>query len=215
MKIIEIPAAKSAYLSEYYPDRSFPAGGSDHILFAGRYQQDRDRYRALLQFDLAEYPEIMTQQPALKAAYLQILVCRNEVPAGLARMRLHRVQIPWDENQTTWDCAPITEEYADYEFFMPSAWLGLIHVDITGLVRVWAEGLQPDYGLMVCGEERFNSLLAFPGSQFPNTRERPLLLICICEPHEAAEVSLPVLPGLLAKTLRKKEGINFIKCTVV
>jgi len=107
-------------------------------------------YRTLLQFDLSALPASVVIQSAELELYLQSFGSVDVVEA-------HRLVSDWSENGVTWDTHDGTNSWisagGDYDPAIAASFLvdgtGPKTANIKELVQAWADGSQPNYGLIL------------------------------------------------------------------
>lgn len=156
---ITILATKAVHISEYYRDRNpIP---EDRNLYISRFIGVGDVYRSLIGFDLPNLPGLIPSGAAIGNAYLQLMLCRNDLQSGTITASLWRCREEWDLTTVTWNSQPATVDIPDMTFTIPSVWTGLITLNVTGLVRDWLSGAHPNYGFMLRGDEANDRVVGF------------------------------------------------------
>lgn len=175
MPVLTVPAAIDAFVSEYYPNKNFVF--ADHeALFFGRFAKPGDTFRSLLKFDIAE---LSSYYPALdiKSAYLQVYICRNDIPSGTVEAEIYRLTNEWSHTLLTWNSQPFAHPNPEQSFFVPAQWDGLMMVELTSMVKGWFNGDWPNYGLMIKGNEDQDSIVGIGSSHYDDPTARPQLKI--------------------------------------
>ncbi|MEN6328244.1 MAG: DNRLRE domain-containing protein [Syntrophomonas sp.] len=176
MPVLTLPAATDAFVSEYYPNKNFTLSDADNdALFWGRFKQPGDAFRSLLKFDIDE----LGNNPALnlKSAYLQLHVCRNEIPSGTIETEIYRLVNAWNPAWLTWNSQPFANHFPDQSFVIPAQWEGMMMVELSLTVRGWLNGDFPNYGLMIKGNENQDSIVGIGSSHYDDPAARPQLKI--------------------------------------
>ncbi|KUG03529.1 hypothetical protein ASZ90_019091 [hydrocarbon metagenome] len=159
MTIRTITPLRDAYISEFYPNQNF--GGSS-FLYISQYRQIGDDYRSLLQFSLGSIPA----GRRIVSARLQLTVYRNEIPSGrIIRASLRRALQSWRESTVTWNNQPSTRFISSFRISSARRPGSTITIDVTALVRRWYSGQTSNLGIMLRGNEVFNSLVGFYSSE--------------------------------------------------
>ncbi len=169
MKLLPI---KDLCISEYFPSKNY-SSPVDSSLFTGRYRQDNDKYRSLLQFDL----NILENCQQINKAYLQLSITRNESTARITHLGIYRLLGGWEESLITWDTMIPMAPVPEHVFLIPASWLGLLVLDVTGLVCNWLKHNYLNYGFILIGEEYHNSLVAFSSRREENPKFWPALIL--------------------------------------
>lgn len=175
MPVLTIPAAIDAFISEYYSNKNFVF--SDHeALFFGRFAKPGDAFRSLLKFDIAE---LSSDHPGLNiiSAYLQVYICRNDIPSGTVEAEIYRLTNAWNHTLLTWNSQPFAHHSPEQSFFIPAQWDGLMMVELTSMVKGWLNGDWPNYGLMIKGHESQDSIVGIGSSHYDDPAARPQLKI--------------------------------------
>lgn len=163
---------KDLCISEYFPDKNY-SSPVDSSLFMGRYRQDNDKYRSLLQFDL----NIFGHRQQIDKAYLQLNITRNESTGTITHLGIYRLLGGWEESSITWNTMIPMAPVPEHGFVIPAGWLGLLLLDITGLVCNWMKHNYLNYGFILIGEEYHNSLVAFSSRREKNPKFWPALIL--------------------------------------
>lgn len=163
---------KNVCISQYYPATNYSTS-TDTSLFISRYQQPGDSYRSLLYFDL----DIIKSSKEIQRAYLQLNIIRNEIQSGNINLDIYRLSHQWDNNIVTWDKMLPLASAPEYRFVIPAAWVGLIIFDITRLICNWVDHIYMNHGLILVGEEKLNSLVAFHSLRYADSSCWPQLII--------------------------------------
>ncbi|NLO22205.1 MAG: DNRLRE domain-containing protein [Syntrophomonadaceae bacterium] len=162
---------KDLCISEYFPSKNY-SSQVDSSLFMGRYRQDNDKYRTLLQFDL---DKLGTQE--IQKAYLQLNITRNESAVRIINLGIYRILDGWDASLITWDTMIPFSPVPEHRFVIPAGWQGLLLLDISVLVHNCLNHNYVNHGFILIGEEYYNSLLAFSSRREENPDSWPRLII--------------------------------------
>ncbi|MGI6549182.1 MAG: DNRLRE domain-containing protein [Syntrophomonadales bacterium] len=148
---INVPATKAVHISQYYGNKNpIP---EDRNLYISRFKAAGDNYRSLVSFDLRNMPALLTPGTAVASAYLQLLATRNDIQIGSINASLWRCREDWDHSTVTWNTQPATVEIPDLTFTIPAGWTGMLSVDVTALVKDWLNGVYPNHGFLLQGDE--------------------------------------------------------------
>ncbi|MEN6351772.1 MAG: DNRLRE domain-containing protein [Syntrophomonas sp.] len=175
MATIVFTPSQDAYISQYYAGQNF---GSSPYLYVSRYKAIGDIYRSLIKFDLCSL--LCNQIPpnsCIEWACLELPVYRNEIPSGDICLKVFRVLQAWDEGTATWNTQPFAADSPDGTEEVPANFFGTVHVNITDLVRGWYDGYIVNNGILLRGEEDFNSLLGFFSKEFYDSSKWPRLVV--------------------------------------
>ncbi|MDD3269036.1 MAG: DNRLRE domain-containing protein [Syntrophomonadaceae bacterium] len=181
MPVLTVPAAIDAFVSEYYPNKNFVLSDTDNdTLFLGRFTKPGDVFRSLLKFDLGE----LSNNPAFNmiSAYLQLHICRNEVPSGTIEVKLYRLVNTWNPAWLTWNSQPFAYHNPDQSFIIPAQWEGMMMVEVSSTVKGWLNGDFVNYGLLIKGNEEQNSIVGIRSSNYNDPAAHPQLKILFESP---------------------------------
>lgn len=142
-------------------------------LYISRYQNPGDAFRSLLEFDLSMLP----MGKVYKTAYLQLYIYRNQIPRGTIMANIYPLAEPWNENSLCWNNRPQAAEKPIQSIVIPAAWTGFILFDISILTRSWLEKSINNYGCMITGDEKNDSLVAFASRAYPQRDKHPQMLL--------------------------------------
>lgn len=137
-----------AYIASNYPDDNF--GGADG-LFLGYSQGGLDygAERILLRFDgLDALPDDITIQEAELRLYLSYSNPDEDTPMDTV---LRRLASSWGEDSITWNSEPVWGGVRASPSIGDSP--GWYAWDITDLVAGWMQGIYPNYGVEIIGDE--------------------------------------------------------------
>lgn len=175
-----------ARIAERWPDKNY---GSVKATFAGSV--GNASRQTLLRFDLSSLPEDVRVTRATVSLHVS-------VPGGPG-VTAHRVMAPWNEHEVTW--SSFAQSYDSEPFTqIPTSDNEPITVsfDITDLAQAWAEGAQPNHGILL---RQDNANTAYATSEAEDPSDRPRLLICYRQPDEAKPDQARKLPLGQALTL--------------
>lgn len=172
--------SEDAYIAEFYPHTNF---GNAQYLYVSQYDCQtqvcpcNDDYRSLLKFDLCSLGcNYIPPNSEICYAYLELCIYRNEVPAPI-EVCLYNVLAPWDEGSVTWCNQPPI-------FYCPETCTtvcpgdsGPLCFDVCELVKGWYSGCLVNNGIMLIGNELFNSLVGFYSREYPNSMLWPKLVV--------------------------------------
>ncbi len=201
---ISLMPRQNVYISEWYPNHNF---SNSTALFLGRYQQEGDSYRSLIEFDLNEIP----LNCRVKNATLELCVSRNELEIS-SNISIYQVLSAWQEKRASWHSSPRIKDTPVSNFILNEGFNDKVYLDLTELIKSWHEGLIPNYGMIIKGKEQFNNLVAFHSTRFhdkkqwpalyinyeskkSNISEREELLIPKYPPYAPLDVSSPIILG--------------------
>lgn len=176
MTMVTLRPSLSTYISSWYPEQNF---SSSNALFAGRFRQEGDVYRSLLQFNLDNIPLVA----AILSAQLNLYMHSNEVGIGGAYIRVQRLLNRWSQGTVNWINQPHTcpggfdRIWDGAVYIAQSTSNGSLSIEVNDLVRGWIDGSIPNYGLQVAGNETQNSLVGFWGPNYTFSYASPSLTI--------------------------------------
>lgn len=176
MTAITLRPSLSTYISSWYPEQNF---SSSNALFAGRFMQEGDIYRSLLQFNLDNIPLVA----AIHNAWLNVNMYNNQVGMGGAHIRVQRLFNRWSQGVVNWINQPSTSPggfdrvWDGSVYIAPSASNGSISIELGDLVRGWVDGSVPNYGVQLAGNELENSLFRFWSPNYTFSYAGPRLTI--------------------------------------
>lgn len=171
-----IKAGQVTYISEYYGNQNFTTPTQD-VVFIGRFRGKGDIYRSLLHFEIDMLRDSQSLIEQGTPVYLRLFIARNEVAKGAVQAGIFPILSAWDPQSVSWDTQPDLLQYPDVSIIIPEKWVGLILVNINGLVNKWLKGSLPNQGLMIKGNEETNSLISFRGDVSTGMRSAPVLLL--------------------------------------
>lgn len=108
--------------------------------------------RGLLWFDTSGVPVDLDFSKVELYLYLGDVCYLNTLLGSTRTLTLYRVAAPWLEDSVTWANAPATAESVaavDITLISYDETINYYSFDITGMVRNWLNGSQPNYGLML------------------------------------------------------------------
>ncbi|MDD3853483.1 MAG: DNRLRE domain-containing protein [Syntrophomonadaceae bacterium] len=172
--------SQDAYIAEFYPDINF---GNVPYLYVSQYNCPTqlcpcpDDYRSLLKFDLCSLGcNYIPPNSEICYAYLELSIYRNEVPSEI-EVCLHKVLAPWEELSVNWSNQPPIFPEPEYCSTVSSGYFDKLYFDVCSLVRGWYSGCCANNGIMLIGNEEFNSLVGFYSQEFPNSLLWPKLVV--------------------------------------
>lgn len=172
--------SQDAYIAEFYPHTNF---GEAPYLYVSQYDCPTqicpctDDYRSLLQFDLCSLGcNYIPPNSEIIYAYLELSIYRNEVPGDI-EVCLYNVLAPWEEDSVTWCNQPPIFLCPEYCSTVCPGNFDKLYFDVCSLVKGWYSGCCPNNGIMLIGNEIFNSLVGFYSSEFPNSMLWPKLVV--------------------------------------
>ncbi|MGE5391565.1 MAG: DNRLRE domain-containing protein [Deltaproteobacteria bacterium] len=163
-----------AYIAQWYPASNF---GIVPYLYIGRYKQNGDVYRSLLEFNLGNVgSNAILPGSVIKNAYLNLRIYRNEILNGSTiNINAYRVLQNWSETGVTWNNQPICSSTPDGAALISSGVSGIIKIDLSSLIQEWFQGETVNRGIIIRGDEGANSLVGFFAREYPNTSFWPQL----------------------------------------
>jgi len=142
--------------------------------------QAGDSMRAAVWFDLTSLPP----GSSILKATLTFTVLTPDTSG--APVGVHRLTDTWDENSTWSDTG------ADWApgavAWLPPMTIGPVEVDITQLVREWADGTYPNHGVMLLASAA-GSLTTVASREMAATRQSPTLLVQTADPPTGMRVA--------------------------
>lgn len=176
MTVITLRPSQSTYISSWYPEQNF---FSSTALFAGRFMQEGDIYRSLLQFNLDNIPRIST----IDSAQLNLHMNDNHLGSGGAFIRVQCLFNSWSQETANWINQPGTNPTGINRVWDGSVYIshyvsnGFVSIDLSDLVRKWVNGSIPNYGLQLAGNELENSLFRFWSPNYNYSYAGPSLTV--------------------------------------
>lgn len=175
MNRVIIPLTRGLYISQYYERQNF---AGREVLFAGRFKGKGDIYRSLVFFDIDYINEIISPGNIIKSAYLKFYIVRNDLANGQKiKLRLYPIDKEWTENEVKWNNQPLFDEKEETFKIIEADFTGNVSLVLTKWTREWYEKKRLNYGIMICGEEENDGLIALGGIRFPEVQQRPVLII--------------------------------------
>jgi hypothetical protein len=116
---------------------------------------------SLVWFNLASIPAGATVQDATLELFLS---GSYDYPGHNLRITPYRISSPWSADSVTWNTQPSFAEAYTSTWVMHGSgvWCPF---DVTDLVRQWAEGTYPNYGLTLVGPAGYDGWRAFAASE--------------------------------------------------
>lgn len=187
--VLQIWVSKDTYISSAYPNTSYGGLTTTKI---GYEAGGAEAARILLQFDLSPIPTNATINSAQFQYYLAESRPASDSPMGF---RAQFMNAPWNEYSVTWNNANYLGGTSLPLGEVPST-IGWHSSDGTAAVQAWHSGVQPNYGVLITGDEgpsRNRSRLFYSREQ---SAFSPLLVVdytisCDTRPPVAAVKSLP------------------------
>ena len=127
---------------------------------------DGEIVRGLVRFDLSGLPPDAQINSATLRLYL---IASWDYPNCSRTITTHRIGSDWAEMTVTWNNKPSCLEAYGSNSVQEGAW-GWYDFDVTALVQAWANGSQPNYGIMIRGPEHSGPDSSWRGF---STREGP------------------------------------------
>ena len=144
--IIQIPVAKDSYISSARPSTNFGTLTTTKI----GYEADGDgAMRILLQFNLNSIPDNVRINSAQFQYYLLDSRPTFDAPMGF---KAQFMKAPWGEYTVTWNNASYLGGSALTIGEVPSS-VGWHVSEATAAVQTWYSGEQPNYGVLITGDE--------------------------------------------------------------
>ena len=187
--IVQIAVSKDTYIASNRPNTNFGALTTTKI----GYEAGGDgAMRILLQFDLSSIPDNATINSATFQYYLVQSRPPSDTPMGF---QAQFMKAPWGEYTVTWNNASYLGGAALPIGQVPST-VGWHLSDGTAAVQAWHSGAQPNYGVLITGDEgpeRNRSRVFYSREQVAFS---PLLIVdytvsCDTRPPVAVVKSLP------------------------
>ncbi len=177
MPVLAVPTVIDAFVSEYYPNKNFTLPDTDNnTLFFGRFKQPGDAFRSLLKFDIGKLNNNY-QSFNIKSAYLQLHICRNEIPSGTIEVEIYRLVNAWGPTLLSWNSQPFAKHFPYQSFVIPAQWEGMMMIELSSMVRGWLNRDFPNYGLMIKGNENQDSVVGIRSSNYYDPAAHPQLKI--------------------------------------
>lgn len=148
----------SADVSPYSFIQLLPRGAS-HTMYAYHLGVWEDGYthdhETFLRYELPE-DLLLSEETVVQASLIMVYAFSfshwpdelppDEVPVTL---EVREVLAPWVEAQLTWANQPAAGPPVDVVAGIPYDAYGPVELDVTGLVRAWAEGQRPNHGFKI------------------------------------------------------------------
>jgi hypothetical protein len=148
-------------IAQAWPDRKY---GDQEVAFAGTI--GGSARQVLLGVDLSALPS--------DAKITRATVELHERTSGVAGLTMHRVLASWGEDATWSSFAGAFDLLA----LTTVSWSGgddVVVFDATSLVRAWASGEAPNYGILL---EQLNGTTSIATSEAPLLSDRPKVEVC-------------------------------------
>jgi uncharacterized repeat protein (TIGR01451 family) len=182
-----------AFVAQGYPGTNY---GNTWDMWAGYGKKacfgtskDPKINRSLIQFDLSSIPSGTSISEA--KLYLYVMAWCRGTSSSPRKVTVYRVKANWSESSVNWNNKPgYGEAYGStsVSFLQTGKWYTF---DVTGLVRKWVKGTEPNRGLMVRAPEGSGSDFAWFGfytSETSGTSYDPYLKITYTGTSAAEEV---------------------------
>lgn len=151
-----------AYISAVSPDTN---AGNSTLLYSGLVGSGIRQ--SLLRFDLSALPANAVVDSAVLAVYF--------TTSKVQIVRVHQATAAWQETAVTWNT--FGGSYFDAtEGYLVSLGTGFHAVDLTHLVRQWANGSAANYGVLL--EQHSTAYDSYKSSEYSTAVYRPLLQVC-------------------------------------
>jgi hypothetical protein len=161
------------YLWEVYPTRGNFSSSTFHTGLMTHRRLGPGETRALLRFDLGMLPPDALVQSAT-------LGLDQRSPGSGETVNIFRVTQPWSEGGPTW--GSFANRYDSAVVWASFTSLGgLRTADLTALVAAWADGSQPNYGVMLINSPA-QALDYYISSEYGTLARRPWLEVCYVTP---------------------------------
>lgn len=141
-----IYVSEDSYISSGYPNANF---GSASDLNLGWDNVGPNAMRMLIKFDVSAIPHNAVIHSARLSIYQYIVVPIND---GNMDFKAQYMRQDWSEGGVTWNNANyLGGDQLPFGSIPPI--FGYITGDATNLVKSWVSGQQPNYGLLITGDE--------------------------------------------------------------
>ena len=139
--------------------------GNSTLLYSGLVGSGEKQ--SLLRFDLSALPENAVVDSAVLAVYF--------TTSKVQIVRMHQATATWQETAVTWNT--FGGSYLDAtEGYLVSLGTGFHAVDLTRLVRQWANGSAANYGVLL--EQNSTAYDSYKSSEYSTASYRPRLQVC-------------------------------------
>ena len=139
--------------------------GNSTLLYSGLVGSGEKQ--SLLRFDLSALPENAVVDSAVLAVYF--------TTSKVQIVRMHQATATWQETAVTWNT--FGGSYLDAtEGYLVSLGTGFHAVDLTRLVRQWANGSAANYGVLL--EQNSTAYDSYKSSEYSTASYRPQLQVC-------------------------------------
>lgn len=147
---IEIPVTQDTFTASGQPNTNFGLDASLRIGYNADPPTVYGAMRTFLQWDVASF---IPSNAIINSAIFQMWVS-GATPAGDPPMAVlgRHLADPWSATTLTWNSTQPNWGSEIGTGSIPST-IGMIQGDITGLVRDWVSGANPNYGVMLQGDE--------------------------------------------------------------
>jgi len=196
LAFVSFISCKETYIAEWYPNTNF---SSSTALFVSQYKQTGDDYRSLIQFDICHLCNMLPPVSTVEKAELELYMYRNEAPVEGIVVYVNRILNSWNCDTVSWNYQPPISTDTDGAVFVTNTTpLSTIKIDIIDLVQGWFEGIIPNNGVLISGNEQINSLLGFINHNYPDSSKWPRLNITYVNgylnKHALEHITIPGYP---------------------
>jgi hypothetical protein len=143
---VVLPARQDSFLSSAFPDQNF---GSSPNLNLGWQIGGQNAMRILLQFDLSSIPRNAVINSARWEMFQSQVIPVND---GVMDFRAQFMTQGWSESGVTWNNANFLGGQSLPLGSIPGN-IGVQGGDARGVVQAWLSGAQPNFGVLVTGDE--------------------------------------------------------------
>ncbi len=176
-------ANQDTYVSSAYPSTSY---GSSTELKVGYYNSSTGHNRSFVKFDLSSLAGAYIKQATFSAYMFHQYYISDPTVTYLAKLTSS-----WSES-TTWNSRPSYSYLASQSVSGRGVW---VNWELTGLVRNWISGSEPNYGVMMYqkedGSENTTHWKKFYSSEYSDTSYRPKLVVYYDYPDFSVSYSTP------------------------
>ncbi|MDY6874909.1 MAG: tandem-95 repeat protein [Chloroflexota bacterium] len=153
----------------YIWEASPETNGNSAYLYTGSVSAGEKR--SLIRFDLDFVPE----GAAIQSATFGI----QKISQGTGEtVTIHRITEPWNEGEPTWNnFADNYDDTVEWGSFVAAEGTDVLTTDVFGLVSVWADGEEPNYGLMLMNLDS-QVMDRYASSETGDISMRPWLEVC-------------------------------------
>lgn len=191
--VARVWAIQDAFIASGQPDGYF---GTWSTMRMGYDVSSLQAMRLLMQFDLSPVPSTAQVNNATLSIYQSNSTPGNDAPMGF---KAQYMRAPWNQTAVTWNNANYLGG-ATIGIGENTSALGWKQANVTDMIRSWVSGAEPNYGMLVTGDESpsnnrarwFNTTEAFPSPQY-----RPFVDVdfTTCNDFTKPFASVEVLPA--------------------